>query len=416
MRNIIKRNLRLLTATQALHTIAMQITYVSAPIVTYALSDSAFLAGVAAAIAWVGRALMVYQSGRLMDRLGRRPVLLLGTLLMCLGLAVMSCAALTSLLPLFMAGLIIMGLGIGASQQNRVAAADMYPASMRGRAVGTLLAGSVIGSLAAPMLMWAAETTSVFYKLNHYSAAFILAVLALAPSAFTISRVRPDPKEIAINLQTYYPSLREGSDSEETQSKQFADSPSLLYFPILVAVIAIALAQGVMTMIMGLVPLYLNQSGMAATLITMVVTIHVIGMFGFSWPLGLLADKIGRKQVLIMGGIMAAAGCVMTPFSSIFTLLAAGIFLIGLGWSAALTASTTIISDVVTPSRRGRMIGISDTALGVAAITFPIAGGVILSLASFLILGMAGLIAMIPAIVLSSRLHEIKPGHYNNNN
>jgi len=36
----------------------------------------------------------------------------------------------------------------------------MYPADMRGRAVGTLLAGSVIGSLAAPLVVRMAEDIS----------------------------------------------------------------------------------------------------------------------------------------------------------------------------------------------------------------------------------------------------------------
>jgi len=87
---VIRRNLRLLVAVQALYILAIQISFVSVPIITYLLSNSAVLAGIAVAIIWIGRAAMVYKSGRLMDRYGRRPVFLLGALLMLLGFLVIS--------------------------------------------------------------------------------------------------------------------------------------------------------------------------------------------------------------------------------------------------------------------------------------------------------------------------------------
>jgi len=55
----------------------------------------------ATAVIWGGRVLIVYQTGRLMDRIGRKSVLLIGIALGCLSLFVMGWAVILSLLELF---------------------------------------------------------------------------------------------------------------------------------------------------------------------------------------------------------------------------------------------------------------------------------------------------------------------------
>lgn len=77
---------------------------------------------------------------------------------------------------------------------------------------------------------------------------------------------------------------------------------------------------------------------------------------------------------------------------------AAGLLLIGVGWSAAYLGSTAIISDLAGPAERAGALGLMDLVAALAA-----AGGV-LSGAALLVLGIAGLALLAgPAALLALR-------------
>jgi len=66
------------------------------------------------------------------------------------------------------------------------------------------------------------------------------------------------------------------------------------------------------------------------------------------------------------------------------------------------------------PRQRGRGIGVNDMALGVAALTLPILGGILFQLSGFGAPGVFGLLVALPAIFLTALLREKKPGSYAN--
>ena len=98
------------------------------------------------------------------------------------------------------------------------------------------------------------------------------------------------------------------------------------------------------------------------------------------------------------------------PLTSIFWVITLGIFLIGLGWSAAFLSATSVIADVLGPTRRGRGTGINDVAMGIAAISFPIVGGILFEISSFASLGVVSILASIPGLILVLMLKEKSPG------
>ena len=85
--------------------------------------------------------------------------------------------------------------------------------------------------------------------------------------------------------------------------------------PIRRAIVANAAAQGNMSIVMVLTSLVLHHHGHSLTAIALSHTFHTIGMFGFTIPLGRLADRIGREQVMYPGVAIALVGAVLVTFT-----------------------------------------------------------------------------------------------------
>lgn len=419
MPRVVKRNTLLLSAGQALYTIVAQINVLLGAFMILGLTGDVRLAGLGTAIAWGGRLLIVYHSGKLMDTLGRVRVLLLGTGLSLAGGIVVAVSLLASSLFGTVSGLVIYGLGVGATNQNRVAVADMFPTSRRGEGIGFLLTGSVLGALAATPYVAAGsllatylgyQTFAVYFGQEtfglQYDAVLWLTTTFLLVTAMILTvAVRPDPKDIAENLSAYYPAV--GKEVDPPSKDAPGNSIRVVSYPVLATFAISGLTQGNMTMNMAFVPEVLHFHGAAVAIISIAITLHIIGMYGLSAPLGRWADRVGRRRVLMLGAAISGVGALVTPLATDFWTTTLGIFLVGLGWSAATVASTALLSDLSQVKERGRLIGLNDFVLGAAALIFPASGGLVLGTArNFTALGLFGLVASIPAIFLAFRLKE----------
>lgn len=105
--------------------------YGIAPLMVVALSGSSSLAGMSVGLFAVSRFLVAYPVGKITDSYGRKPGILLGLLLGLAGSTTLGVAMQYGSLVGLAAGLLVMGMGLNAAQQLRVAAADMYPPNLR---------------------------------------------------------------------------------------------------------------------------------------------------------------------------------------------------------------------------------------------------------------------------------------------
>ncbi len=406
----VKRNTLLLSASQTLYTMVAQINVLLGAFIILGLTGDVRLAGLGTAIAWGGRLLIVYHSGKLMDRLGRTRVLQLGTGLSMTGAGIVGTSLLANSLIGTVTGLVVYGLGVGVTNQNRVAVADMYPTVRRGEGIGYLLTASVIGALAATPFVFAGTLLAAYFgyetlSLPYAAVLWFTTIALLALAIIMNSFIRPDPKKIAENLKDYYPN-ESGSQREQRTS---TGSMKLLSYPVLSTFAVSSLTQGNMTMNMAFVPEVLHFHGAAIIIISTAITLHIIGMYGLSTPLGRWADKLGRRTVLLLGAAISGTGALVTPLASDFWTVTIGIFLVGLGWSAATVGSTALLSDLTIASQRGKVIGLNDFFLGAAALMFPLSGGLMLGTdRNFVALGLFGLAASIPAFLLVFFLKETK--------
>ena len=272
-----------------------------------------------------------------------------------------------------------------------------------------MLTGSLVGALASPLLIKLAETFAGDFGVEPIALSWFFIPIVVVASMALVLRVRPDPKEIASRLGDYYPDY-----TPPPATPQPAGKVGILHFvrhyPKLTAFASMFSAQGNMNMMMVMTSLALGRHDYTLTSISVSVAIHVMGMFGFSLPLGRLADRIGRRNVMLLGLVLASLGSWLIVATPVYAVITAGTFFVGLGWSCVNIAATALYADTTSPGERGRVIGANDTFTAAAAIAMPIVGGVVVEYASWQTLGVLGMALMAPPIVLLLRLREPIPG------
>src|SRR6185437_7388614 len=107
------------------------------------VTGSASLAGLTVGLFGVSRFFVAYPVGRITDHYGRKPGILFGQGLALVGTTLSGLAMLAQSAIGLTLGMLVFAMGIGAAQQLRVAATDMYPPRMRGLALGFVAAGSL---------------------------------------------------------------------------------------------------------------------------------------------------------------------------------------------------------------------------------------------------------------------------------
>lgn len=408
---LIKRNTMYLASSQAFTGAGGQMVPTLAPVLVTQMIGSAALAGIGTSITGLSRLIIAYPIGRLTDTYGRKSGVILGLLLVGLGASITGVAAMLEYFPVFLLGILVMGLGTGAVQQLRVAAADMFPPNRRAEGLGYVLTGSLVGAMIGPVLIRTAETISDTVDIEPIALAWFFVPIAVVISLAMVMRVRPDPKEIAANLGDYYPDYT----PPEIQQRP-AGKVGILYFlnhyPKLAAFVSMFCVQGNMNMMMTMTALALRRHDFALSAISLSVAIHVMGMFGLSLPLGRLTDRVGRRNVMLLGLVLASAGSWFVVATPSYTIITTGTFLVGLGWSCVNIAATALYADTTSPDERGRVIGANDTFTAAAAISMPLVGGVVVEYLGLLALGIFGMALMVPALLFLLKLREPSPGVY----
>jgi MFS family permease len=102
----------------------------------------------------------------------------------------------------------------------------------------------------------------------------------------------------------------------------------------------------------------------------------VYGIAGL--PLGYLADRTSRRNLIFGGVLIWSIGTLACGFSQTFGQLFAGRLVVGLGEAVLSPAAISLISDYFPPSRRGMAVGcfLSGIAMGIGA-SILIGGGVL---------------------------------------
>jgi MFS family permease len=159
-------------------------------------------------------------------------------------------------------------------------------------------------------------------------------------------------------------------------------------------------------------PLMMSHAGMSLSAISLTVALHVGGMYGLSAPLGRLADRVGRRPVLLLGIGLSTFGTIFGALGGEYALVMLGLFLVGLGWCCGNVATPAIIADTAAPAVRGRAMGLNLTLSSLASVTTPLLGGVLMQMFGPEALVMVSVAVLCPCVAIVLRLRELAPGRY----
>jgi MFS family permease len=376
--SLIKRNTALFALSQSFTGAGMQFAYGLGPLMVMALTHSAGLAGLSVALIGLSRFLVSYPVGKITDAYGRKPGILLGLALALVGTVVLGLSVSLHSVLMLVVGMLVFGMGMNASQQMRVAATDMFPPQLRAQALGYVALGSLVGLAFSPALVAGAEALAHRVGQDPLALPWLLLPVMIVGGMLVVTGVRPDPKDIGMRLEHYYPGYTPAQPSGPARRAEFRAGDMLRDVPTRLAIVCNCAAQGNMSIVMVLTSLVLHHHGHSLTAIAFSHMFHSAGMFGFTVPLGKLADRFGRNIVMFPGVATTLVGAGLVTFTPAYWSVTLGTFLVGIGWAAANVAATALIADKAPTEHRGRAIGFNDScAGGISVVTAIITGPVI---------------------------------------
>jgi MFS family permease len=328
--------------------------------------------------------------GRWMDRVGRRPGLLLSYLLVGGAAAAAALSIRAGSFPGLLASTLPFGVALGGANLGRGAVADMYPAARRGRAVGILLAAGTIGAVGSPLLAAVIEEAAGEGSLLPW----IVPILGAAAALVCGLAVRPDPRDLAV--------------VETAVDRGGGRGPrELLRLPTFrTAVLAGAVGQMAMVGVMGVTPTALDHAHHGGTTISFVISGHIAGMFAFAPLIGRWMDRFGRRAALIAGCATSVVGALLAASEANALVIGVGLLAIGLGWSATFLGATAVISDITAPNERAGALGFTDLLISLTSAAAGLVGGIVLEAAGFGLLGVAFAALVAGALIPVARIRE----------
>jgi MFS family permease len=363
------RNTVLLSACLVLLSGVLQLATAVATITLVLVTGIESILGLGPAIFLTAGALAALPAGRLMDRLGRVPVIAGGFVVGMVGCVLTALGCVADSAPLVILGFLGVGGMNGAVLLARTAAADMYPEEKKARAISYVLFGALFGAALGPLVfrpLFAGKDFELDTLVIPWFAAAAMCVVGLA-IALTI---RPDPRTIALELQ------RAGLAAGAVPDERAAPLREILRRPGVPAAVIAALASfSVMAGVMNLTGYIVVGHHHEQADVFTVISLHIVGMFGLVLVVGQLIDRVGRRRALVGGLVVMAVSTVMLAWVVSIPSMSSSLFLLGLGWNVSYVAASAELVTHARPVERGRLVGFTDLVAGLLAATLALLGG-----------------------------------------
>ncbi len=356
-----------LVVSQAIGAVGVTIGVATASLLARDISGSETLAGLAQTFQVLGTAGAAYGLARVMRRRGRRVGLVAGYLVGATGAVLAVVAGVVDSMLVLLAGALLLGATSAVNSGSRYAATDLATQAHRARALSVVVWATTIGAVAGPNLTGVGGAVARSVGIPELTGGFAIGAVVLVVAAGWVAvRLRPDPLLLAQQTAGITPGV--GPEPRGRSWGRFVtvvrDVPAVG-----AAVVAMACAHAAMVTVMIMTPLHMEHGGAHLEVIGFVISIHVLGMFAFSPLVGWAADRFGRSEVLMSGGVVllvALALCGLSPEGSSWQIFT-GLFLLGLGWSCATVAASTVIADLTPIEARTDVQGTSDMAMALTA-------------------------------------------------
>ncbi|MBT5641492.1 MFS transporter, partial [Candidatus Bathyarchaeota archaeon] len=131
--------------------------------------------------------------------------------------------------------------------------------------------------------------------------------------------------------------------------------------------------------IMSFLPLYVVQIlGLSSTYIGVILSTGIFLNAFLQTPMGILADRVNKKALLIGGGLLSAVGYVYLVQTGTITEIFVARMVVSMGSALAMPAVTAIIAKEGRELGSGSTVGVFNTAMSIGQIIGPIFSGFLL--------------------------------------
>lgn len=391
-------------------------------LLAFELSGSAALAGLAASASAFGAGVAAAAIGA-SSRFGRRPGLVGGYVVGLIGASVAVAAAVIGSFPLMVVATFLFGSSNASNLQARYAVTDLATPGRRASDLSIVVWATTVGAVLGPNLTGPGVAAAGLLGVPELSGPYLLSAAGFAAAALLLLiGLRPDPLLLARRLERV--DLRAAgaeadaadtaSDADSTPAREglraafavVAASPSAR-----AAVATIAAAHAVMVGVMVMTPVHMGHHGADVRLIGITISLHILGMYAFSPVFGRLSDRFGPRAVLGLGlGQLLAAvvlAALSTPRGGAGFLL--GLLLLGTGWSAALIASSALLTASLPIGSRAQAQGLSDLGMNVAGGSAGALSGVLMTLLGFTLMAATTiLLLLVPASLILADVRRVR--------
>lgn len=362
----IRRNTVILSATMAVNSAVLQLTAAVSSLTFVLVTGVRGLLGLGPAIFLTSSGLTAVPAGRLMDRVGRTPVMTAGFAVGASGCALTALATRTGSTITVIGGFALVGASSGIALLIRTAAGDMYPPARRARGISYVLFGSVFGAILGPTVfgpLFAGKDVKADSLTVPWIAAGGLALVALALVQF----VRPDPKRIAELI----------GSRDDTPTEPAAPLGELVRRPGVRPAMLSALASfGVMVSVMNLSGyVVVEHHHHSQDSVFPIIGAHVFGMYALVLVIGALIDRVGRVPALQVGLLVMAISTIGLLWVSSVWATAVLLLGLGLGWNFSFVAATAQLADRTSPAERGKLLGFNDLLGALFGASLALLGG-----------------------------------------
>jgi MFS family permease len=413
-----------------------------AAILTADLTGTVAMGGLAQSSSVLGAAIVAIPLARLAVRAGRHVALATGYAFAFVGAVLVVVAAGSGQPVLVFLGLAAFGAGSAAGLQARFAATEVAAPGFEARYMSVVLWATTIGSVAGPLLSESGDRFGVSLGLPPLVGPFVFSAIAFALSALLVGTLLRTPRagHLAIDPTSGDAAAADagvaadaGTAMDATSGAEEAARPAppsvATEAPVptpapparvgswaalsvavrnpraLVAFLAIVCSHTVMVGVMVMTPVHMTQHGLSLSLVGVVLSVHILGMYGASPLMGWLSDRIGSERVIAIGAALLIAATmigILAPADSLL-LMPFALGLLGLGWSAGLIGGSTLLTTSVAEPLRVPLQGATDASMNIAAAASAALSGVVLGIGGFAGVNVIAIFVLVPLAIAGLR-------------
>ncbi len=286
MRRLLTRNVALLSGVSLAQDAASELLYPLMPILlTSVLGAPAAIVGAIEGVAEGAAALLKYLSGRLSDRVGRKPAIVLGYGLASVGKVLVAAAGVW---PVVLVGRVVdrIGKGMRGTPRDALLVQGVAPGDL-GKVFGIHRVADNLGAVIGPALG-------------------LLVLVAARENLRVALWVAVIPALLSVALTTLVREQRAGTATTTRQAPAPSRARDL---PPRVRSLALLLAGiALVNFPDALLLLHLDELGYSATAVLLVYMLYNVAMTLIAFPAGLLADRLPKSRVYAIGLACFAAG------------------------------------------------------------------------------------------------------------